>query len=111
MTLQDRVKDVNNADWSSPSRRSDFSHSMGNSTNDSKATSKATIRQHTIRTKALTKIALVDKNYTLENNLNDTQVKMAAMIAQNKLLQDQLLVLQRSSEPPLMLAEDIAQEV
>jgi hypothetical protein len=47
----------------------------------------------------------------LENNLNDTQVKMTAMIAQNKLLQDQLLALQGSSMPHPMLAENIVWEV
>jgi hypothetical protein len=43
--------------------------------------------------------------------LNDAQVKMAAMIAQNKLLQDQLYALQGSSVPPPKMTEDIAQEV
>jgi hypothetical protein len=60
MSLQDRVEDVGNANWRSPSRHSFFSHSTVNSTNNSKAT----IRQHTLRAKALTNIALVDKNYT-----------------------------------------------
>jgi hypothetical protein len=40
--------------------------------------------------KALTNISLVDKNYALENNLNDMQEKMAPIIAQNLLLQEQM---------------------
>ena len=34
MTLRDRVEDIDDADRSGPSRRSDFSPSTGNSTNN-----------------------------------------------------------------------------
>jgi hypothetical protein len=43
--------------------------------------------------------------------VNDTQIKMAAMIAQNELLQDQLLALQESSMSLPIFAEDIVREV
>jgi hypothetical protein len=39
----------------------------------------------------------MDKNHTLENNLLNTQDMMAVVIAQNKLLQDQLLALNKGS--------------
>jgi hypothetical protein len=67
--LLDRVEDVNNADRSRPSRRTDFSCSTGNSTNNSEGT----IRQHTLHAKALKIIDLVEKNYSLENDFLDTQ--------------------------------------
>jgi hypothetical protein len=85
-TLRDRVEDIDDADRSGPSRRTDFSCSTGNSTNNLEAT----IRQHTLGAKALKNINLVDKNYTPENDLLDTQEQMAAFLAQNLLLQQQL---------------------
>ena len=42
------------------------------------------------RANALKTIALVDKKYALENNLHKAQAQMAAIVAQNKLLQEQL---------------------
>jgi hypothetical protein len=42
----------------------------------------ATTHQYRRRDKALKNIAPVDRNYTLEINLNDVQEKMAAVIAQ-----------------------------
>jgi hypothetical protein len=54
-----------------------FSHSTGNSTNNSEAM----IQQHTLQEKALKNIILINKNYTLENTLLETQAKMALIIA------------------------------
>ncbi len=82
MTLRDHIKDVDNATCSGPYHRLDFLHSTGNLTNNSKAT----IRQHTLREKALKNIKLVDMNYHLENDLHETQGKMASILAQNQLL-------------------------
>ncbi len=86
LRLSDWVEDINNADRSGPSRRTDFSCSTGNSTNNSEAK----IWQHTLHAKALKNIDLLDKNYILENDLLDTQEQMAALLAQNLLLQEQL---------------------
>ncbi len=72
-TLQDQVKDVDDAARSGPSRWSNFSQSTGNLTNNSKATT----WQHTLREKVLRGIHLTNKNYTLENTLLDTQEKIA----------------------------------
>ena len=85
-TLRDQVEDIGDADHSGPSRRTDFSCSTGNSTHNSEGT----VRQHTLRAKALQNIDLVDRNYTLENDLRDTQDRMSALLAQNALLQSQL---------------------
>ncbi len=49
MTLRDQIEDVDNADHSGPSLRSDFSRSTGNSTNNLDAM----IWQHTLQAKAL----------------------------------------------------------
>jgi hypothetical protein len=92
MTLWDHVKDVDNAACSGPSHRSNFSHSTGNSTNNSDATT----CQHTLWAKALKTIKLIDRNYTLENNLVNTQDKMAVIVAQNLLLQEQLAALNQA---------------
>ena len=48
------------------------------------------MHQYTRRDKALKNIVLVDRNYALENNLNDMQEKMVAVIAQDLLLQEQM---------------------
>ena len=50
----------------------------------------ATTQVHTQQANAPKNIALVDKNYALENDLHEAQAKMAAIVAQNKLLQEQL---------------------
>ncbi len=83
MTLCNCVEDVEDAAHSGPSHRSDFSQLTGNLANNSEAT----VHQHTLQENALKNIELIDKNYTLEN-VKETQ--MSAIIAQNKLLQDQL---------------------
>jgi hypothetical protein len=87
MTLRDRIKDIDNAAHCGPSRCLDFLHSTGNSTNNLEAT----ICQHTLQEKALKNIELEDKNYHLENDLHETQGKMVSILAQNQLLQEQLL--------------------
>jgi hypothetical protein len=69
MTPWDRVEDVEDAARSGPSCRSDFSHSTGNFTNNSDTTT----HQHTLPAKALKSIKLINRNYTLENNLVNTQ--------------------------------------
>jgi hypothetical protein len=74
-SLCNRVNDVDNADRSVPSRRRNFSCSKGNSTNNSEAT----IQQHTMCTKALRNIDLVDKYYALENNLTVFQDQMVSI--------------------------------
>jgi hypothetical protein len=84
MTLWDRVKDVDDAVCSGPSCCSNFSHSTGNSTNNFDATT----CQHTLRVKALKSIELIDRNYTLENYLVNTQDKIAAIVTQNLLLRE-----------------------
>jgi hypothetical protein len=85
-TLRDRIDDIDDADRSGPSRRTDFSQSTGNSTNNTDATT----RMHTHRKRALTTIALVNKNSTLTNNLEDAEERLNTMIAQNLALQGQL---------------------
>jgi hypothetical protein len=89
MTLWDCVKDVDNAAGSGLSCHSNFSHSTDNSSNNSDATT----HQHTLCAKALKSIELIDRNYTLENNLVDTKAKTAMIIAQILLLQEQLAAL------------------
>jgi hypothetical protein len=84
-----------------------FLQSIGNSTNNSKATT----RQHTLREKALRGIHPINKNYTLENTLLDTQAKMALIVAQNKLLQEHLDVLNQGQGEPWTLSEKIAWDV
>ena len=56
-----------------------------------------TARQHTLWAKALKSIDLINRNYTLENNLVDTQDKMGTIVAQNLLLQDQLAALSQTT--------------
>jgi hypothetical protein len=99
MTLSNRIKDVDNAACSGPSCRLDFLHSTGNLTNNSEAT----IHQHTLWKKALKKIEVVDKNYHLENDLHETQGKMASILAQNQLLQEQLLAFNQGPSLPVVL--------
>jgi hypothetical protein len=86
MTLRDWINDIDNADRSGLSRRTDFSQSTGNSTNNTDAT----MHMHTHRERALTTITLVNKNSTLTNNLEDTKERLSAMITQNLILQGQL---------------------
>ncbi len=60
-----------------------------------------------MKEKALKNIHLIDKNYTLENTLHDTQKMMASIVAQNKLLQDQLAALNPSSSVEATILSDI----
>ena len=87
MTLRGCIKDVYDAACSGPSCWLDFLHSTGNSTNKLEAT----IHQHTLQGKGLGNIEFVNKNYHLENNLHEMQDKVASILAQNQLLQEQLL--------------------
>ncbi len=87
-TLRDWVDDVNNANCSGPSCRTNFAGSTGNSTRNSQAT----IRQHTLQDKAVQNIDLVGKNYALESSLHETQGQMAAILAQNQTLQEWLAI-------------------
>ncbi len=103
MTLRDQVEDVDNAARSGPFRRFDFLQSTGNSTNNSGAM----IRQHTLKEKALKNIHLINKNYTLENTLHDTQKMVASIVAQNKLLQDKLAALNLSSSVRAPILSDV----
>jgi hypothetical protein len=77
-TLRDRPDDIFDADRSGPSRRTDFTHSTGNSTNNSDAS----IRNHKRREKALKTIDLVDKNYSLEAKVHEAEKQFAASQAQ-----------------------------
>jgi hypothetical protein len=87
MNLRDWIDNVDDAACSGPSRRTIFSQSNRNSTNNSDATT----RLHTQRANALKNIALVDKNYALENDLHEVKAQMAAIVAQNaNELQEQL---------------------
>jgi hypothetical protein len=65
------------------------------------------IRQHTLKEKALKNIHLIDKKYTLENTLHDMQKMMASIVAQNKLLQDQLAALNPSSSVKAPILSDV----
>jgi hypothetical protein len=87
MNLRDPIEDVDDPAGSGPSCWLIFFHSTGNSTNNLDAT----IHQHALQEEALKNIVLVDKNYHLKNNLHKTQGKMASILAQNQLLQEQLL--------------------
>jgi len=77
-TLRDRPDDIFDADHSGPSRRTDFTHSTGNSTNNSDAS----IRNHKRREKALKNIDLVEKNYALEAKVHEAEKQYAASQAQ-----------------------------
>ncbi len=99
MTLRDHPDGINN-DHSGPSCCSTFSQSTGNSTNDSDTTTQL----HTHREKALKKSVLVNKNAALTNNLADSKDKIAAMLAQNLLLQEQLVAFWGISTPRLRCA-------
>jgi hypothetical protein len=77
-TLRDRPDNIFDADHSGPSRRTDFTHSTGNSTNNSDAS----IRNHKLREKALKAIDLVDKNYALEAKVYEAEKQYAASQAQ-----------------------------
>jgi hypothetical protein len=101
-TLHDQVDDVDNADCSRPSRRTDFSYSTDNSINNSEAT----IGQHTMHAKALRNIDLVNKNFALENDLAVIQDQMASILAQNRLLQEQLSTTQINCALPVPPNED-----
>ncbi len=83
-TLQDCTEDVDDANWSGPSHRTNFTSSTGNSTNDLEVT----IQQHMLCNKAIWNIDFVDKNYILKSNLHKAQEQMAALLAQNQMLQD-----------------------
>jgi hypothetical protein len=72
----------------------------------------AAIQLHTLKEKALKNIHLIDKKYTLENTLHDTGERMASIVAQNKLLQDQLAALnQVPCNGAPTLSKDIAWRV
>ncbi len=88
MTLRDRIEDVDDAACSGPSCCSNFSHSTGNSTNNSDAKT----CQHILRAKALKSIELIDRNYMLENDLVNPG-QNGHIVAQNLLLQEQLAAL------------------
>ncbi len=99
MTLRDRIEDVDNAACSGPSHHLDFLHLKGNSINNLEAT----ICQQSLQEKALQIIELVNKNYHLENDLHVTQGKMASILAQNQLLQEELLAFNQGISPPIVL--------
>jgi hypothetical protein len=92
--LRNRVKDMDYADHSSPSRWSDFSHSTGHLTINLDATARIAY-SHAER--ALQIIALVNQNNDLKNHLADEHGKMAAVLAQVQLLQEQLTASQLQS--------------
>ena len=77
-TLRDRPDDIFDCDRSGASRRTDFSQSTGNSTNNSDAS----VRQHKRRAKALKAIELVDKNYALEAKVLEAESQIAESQAQ-----------------------------
>ena len=76
-TLCDRPDDIFDA-HSGPSRRTDFTHSTSNSTNNSDAS----IQNHKRREKALKTIDLVDKNYALKAKVHEAEKQYAASQAQ-----------------------------
>jgi hypothetical protein len=95
-TLRDRNDDIDDADRSGPSHRTDFSQSTGNSIHNTDATA----RMHTHRECALTTIALVNKNCTLTNNLEDSEEQLSGMIVQNLILQGHLEALTNKAQNP-----------
>jgi hypothetical protein len=64
------------------------------------------IQQHTMQAKALRNINLVDKNYSHKNDLLVIQDQMASILAQNRLLQEQLAVTQINCALPVPPNED-----
>jgi hypothetical protein len=85
MTLHDPPDDINN-DHCGPSCCSTFSQSTGNSTNNSNTTTQL----HTHKENALKNIVPVNKNAALTNDLANSKDRIAAILAQNLLLQQQL---------------------
>jgi hypothetical protein len=77
-TLRDRSDDIFDCDRSGPSRRTDFSQSTGNSTNNSDSS----VRAHKRSAKALKAIELVDKNYALEAKVLEAEAQYAESQAQ-----------------------------
>jgi hypothetical protein len=100
-TLCDRPGNINDAEHSGPSRCSNFSHSTENSTANLDAT------KHTFWEKALKNIDLVNKNSTLTN-------KVALILSQNILLQEQLAALMKVTAKtalvPSARVEDMEEE-
>ena len=79
MMLQDKMDDVDDADRSGPSRRSDYD---GMSTGNSTLNSGATCRKHTLKDKALKNIELINANDQLTNALHDKETEIAALLEQ-----------------------------
>jgi hypothetical protein len=86
-TLRDCIEDVDNAACSGASRRSDFSQSTVNSTNNSTAAGQLAFNHED---RALRNVALLNANSDLQNKLADKHSNLAAAMAQVLLLQGQL---------------------
>jgi hypothetical protein len=92
--LRDRIEDMDNADQSGPSQWLDFSQSTGHSTINSDATARIA---YSHLEWALQNIALVNQNSDLKYHLVNEQRKLAAVLAQVQLLQEQLTASQQQS--------------
>jgi hypothetical protein len=83
-TLRDRIEDINDANRSSPSWRSDFSQTTGNSMNNLIATARMAF---THKEWALQNLSLHNINSVLQNDLTNKRSRIAAMTVQLHLLQ------------------------
>jgi hypothetical protein len=92
-TLHNRLGDIDDANHSGPSRCTNFSQSTGNSS----VNSDTMTCQHIFWEKALKNIDLVNKNSTLTNELAESEDKIATILSQNILLQQQLAALMKST--------------
>ncbi len=81
-TLQDRIEDIDDANRSGQSWRSDFSQSTGNSTNNLTATARMAFTHK--------KRALHNINLVLQNDQTNKRSRIAAMMAQLNFFQMQL---------------------
>ncbi len=92
-TLNNPPGDIDDANHSGPSHPTNFSQSTGNSS----VNLDTTTCQHTFWEKSLTNIDLVNKNLTLTNELAESKNKIATILSQNILLQQQLAALMKST--------------
>jgi hypothetical protein len=83
-TLQDRFDDLDDALRDGPSCRSDFTHSIGNSTLNNDGTARGPTRME----EALKSISFINKNCKLTEELATLNDHLAAMVGLNQLLVD-----------------------
>ena len=96
MMLRDKIDDVDDADRSGPSRRSDYD---GMSSGNSTLNSSATCRKHTHKEKALKNIELINANDKLTNALHDKDAEISALLDRLKSLSQPLSALEHLNTP------------